>query len=74
MILRASVSQRLSVALSCIAFWTLLVLPDPSVMLQILLLAILALLACTEKLGSIMNTLVVERDWVGTGNSSEIVL
>ena len=28
------------------------------------LLALLALLACTEKLGSIANTLALERDWV----------
>lgn len=39
-------------------------LPDHSVLHQNFLLGVLALLACTEKLGSIMNILAVERDWV----------
>lgn len=44
--------------------WTLLVFPGASVLPKTLLLASLALLACIEKLGSIMTTLAVERDWV----------
>ena len=33
---------------------------------KIIMLALLALLACIEKLGSIMNTLAIERDWVSS--------
>lgn len=59
-----AVCQRISVALSCTGLWTLLVFPGISVVPKALLLVILALLACIEKLGSIMTTLAVERDWV----------
>lgn len=71
------VGQRLSVTLSCIIFWILFMLPDHSVLLQNFLLGVLALLACTEKLGSIMNILAVERDWVvviATAEGNEFAL
>lgn len=35
-------------------------------LVKIILLALLAVLACIEKLGSIMNTLAIERDWVSS--------
>ena len=59
-----SVSQRVSVALSCIALWALLVYPSMPMLPKVVLLAVVALLACIEKLVSLMNTLAVERDWV----------
>lgn len=37
-------------------------------MVNISLLATLAVLACIEKLGSIMNLISVERDWVRISN------
>ncbi|EXJ90517.1 hypothetical protein A1O1_03620 [Capronia coronata CBS 617.96] len=59
------IGQRLGVAASCLTFALLFkwkqTLPSLFVML---LLGILVLLACMEKLGSIMNTVAVERDWV----------
>lgn len=38
--------------------------PGMSILPKTILLIALAVLACTEKLASIMNTLAVERDWV----------
>ncbi|EIN12945.1 hypothetical protein PUNSTDRAFT_82439 [Punctularia strigosozonata HHB-11173 SS5] len=55
--------QRASTILSCLGF-LLLVSGLASAKLQIVLLIILAPLACVEKLCSIMNTVSVERDWV----------
>ncbi|OGM44240.1 putative iron-regulated transporter [Aspergillus bombycis] len=58
------VLQRVVVAASCVIFYLLAMgLPMLSAMDNILLVA-LALLACIEKLCSIMNLISVERDWV----------
>ena len=58
------VGQRMAVILSCLGFWALStsVLGFPS--LRPLLIALLAVLACGEKLCSIMNLIAIERDWV----------
>ena len=58
------VGQRGAVVLSCLGFWALSTdgLDFPSS--KPLLVAVLALLACVEKLCSIMNTIAIERDWV----------
>ncbi|KAF2101061.1 hypothetical protein NA57DRAFT_36305 [Rhizodiscina lignyota] len=58
------VIQRTVVAASCALFWLLEVskqLPD---YVQYLALSLLSLLACAEKLSSIMNLVSVEKDWV----------
>ena len=65
-VLRASIVwQRSAVVVSCIVFWVMLTqgkgLPDWSIYV---LLGINILLACVEKLCTIMNTVSVERDWV----------
>ena len=65
-IVRASIVwQRSAVVVSCIVFWVMLTqgkrLPDWSIHV---LLGINILLACVEKLCTIMNTVSVERDWV----------
>ena len=56
--------QRGAVILSCLGFWALSthVLDFPG--FRPVLIAMLALLACLEKLCSIMNTIAIERDWV----------
>ncbi|KAH0589696.1 hypothetical protein H2248_005419 [Termitomyces sp. 'cryptogamus'] len=58
------VMQRCAVAVSCIGFWILMkgILDTPG--LKVTILGILTFLACIEKLGSVMNTVAVERDWV----------
>ncbi|PFH49799.1 hypothetical protein AMATHDRAFT_146811 [Amanita thiersii Skay4041] len=58
------VLQRVSVALSCVVFWYMLADGSSTEYLKPYLLVLLALLACVEKLFSIMNTVSVERDWV----------
>ncbi|KAK6526477.1 hypothetical protein TWF694_005063 [Orbilia ellipsospora] len=58
------VSQRLVVAASCGIFYYLMVVPYYSSDLSKSLLAVLAFLACIEKLGSIMNLVSVEKDWI----------
>lgn len=63
-----SVLQRLAVATSCALFYLLLVKTPITQMVDIALLATLAVLACIEKLGSVMNLISVERDWVRTAN------
>ncbi|KAF6218049.1 hypothetical protein HO133_006461 [Letharia lupina] len=58
------VGQRGAVILSCLGFWALAtdILGIPG--FRPLLIAMLVLLACVEKLGSIMNIIAIERDWV----------
>ncbi|KAG6915290.1 hypothetical protein DXG01_012268 [Tephrocybe rancida] len=56
--------QRFAVALSCIGFWVLKKDLIASESVRIAVLTALALLACVEKLGSVMNTVAVEKDWV----------
>ena len=58
--------QRLAVAASCAIFYFLKVEIQMARGIQYSLLATLALLACMEKLCSIMNMVSVERDWVRT--------
>jgi iron-regulated transporter 1 len=58
------VSQRLSVAVSCVIFFVLGKVQALSRELRIGLLAVLILMACIEKLAAIMNLVSVERDWV----------
>lgn len=58
------VGQRGAVVISCLGFWALSTdtLDFPG--FRPLLIAILVLLACVEKLCSIMNFIAIERDWV----------
>ena len=58
------VGQRLAVVLSSLGFWALStgILDFPG--FETLLMAVLVILACVEKLCSIMNTIAIERDWV----------
>ncbi|KAL2396964.1 Solute carrier family 40 member 2 [Exophiala dermatitidis] len=59
------VSQRLGVAMSCLIFALLFRhKADLSPIFVTALLGLLVVLACFEKLGSITNTVSVERDWV----------
>jgi iron-regulated transporter 1 len=58
------VGQRLAVALSCAGFWYLATGLSSMWWLQYGLFVLLSLLACMEKLCSIMNLVAVERDWV----------
>jgi solute carrier family 40 (iron-regulated transporter), member 1 len=65
-VIRASIVwQRSAVVVSCILFWVMLTqkkrLPDWSVYA---LLGMNILLACVEKLCTIVNTVSLERDWV----------
>lgn len=65
MILPTIVLQRLVVAGSCVAFYILAVGLPLARGVETCLLVLLAVLACVEKLSSIMNMVSVERDWVG---------
>ena len=56
--------QRLVVAASCLIFYILTVFPRFENGGKTALLVLLAGLACCEKLGSIMNLVSVEKDWV----------
>jgi hypothetical protein len=60
-----AVMQRFAVAASCVGFGALLVDASMSLDVRFAVLAVLATLACVEKLGSVMNLVAVERDWVG---------
>jgi iron-regulated transporter 1 len=63
------VLQRVAVSLSCVmlGLWVLL---DVSTRIAIVLFSGLVVLACIEKVGSIANTVAVERDWVPIISSS----
>ena len=56
--------QRLAVAESCVIFNLLAIDVPMTWAVNISLLATLTLLACFEKLGSILNLVSVEKDWV----------
>ncbi|KAF2223150.1 Ferroporti-1 [Elsinoe ampelina] len=58
------VGQRVSVIVSCGLIYLLDRLRGPAGLTPWLLLAILSLLACVEKLSATMNTIAIERDWV----------
>ncbi|KFY06853.1 hypothetical protein V492_07688 [Pseudogymnoascus sp. VKM F-4246] len=64
LILPMIVLQRLVVAGSCIGFYILAVGLQLPYGAEMGLLVLLAMLACVEKLSSIMNMVAVERDWV----------
>lgn len=59
------VLQRLVVAASCAIFYVLAIGFSMTQVVNICLLATLTLLACIEKLCSILNMVSVEKDWVG---------
>ncbi|KAK7975626.1 pectate lyase E [Apiospora arundinis] len=58
------VGQRLAVAVSCVIFSLLTIRGPLYPQAKAGLLALLAFLACIEKLCSILNTISVEKDWV----------
>ncbi|PVI00807.1 hypothetical protein DM02DRAFT_707097 [Periconia macrospinosa] len=58
------IGQRLAVAASCGIFWILHEQKDLGTKLRTGLFALTIVLACVEKLCSIMNLVSVERDWV----------
>ncbi|KAH8179424.1 ferroportin1 (FPN1) domain-containing protein [Sarocladium implicatum] len=58
------VFQRLAVAVSCVLFYLLSLDFEVSLGLEIGALVLLTVLACSEKLSSIMNLVSVEKDWV----------
>ena len=58
------VAQRGVVVASCALFWALVHFDSLEGLVQYGLLAPLSLLACIEKLASVLNLVSVERDWV----------
>lgn len=56
------IGQRISVILSCLLFAVMAMVEYES--LKIGLLSVLCILACVEKVYSVMNLIAVERDWV----------
>ena len=58
------VYQRAAVALSCAILYLMSRFEDLGLVIKYALLALLAVVACVEKLCSIMNLVAVERDWV----------
>lgn len=61
---RSIVGQRVAVILSCPGFWILGKASSLANGSGQILFSIMAVLACVEKLHSIMNLIAVERDWV----------
>lgn len=59
-----SVLQRLAVAASCVIFYFLAVGVKTTRTGNVSLLVTLALLACIEKICSVLNMISVDRDWV----------
>lgn len=58
------VGQRVAVGASCGIFWTLYKRDELRSKLKMTFFVVLVLLACIEKLCSVMNLIAVERDWV----------
>jgi len=58
------VVQRIAVACSCVLFWFLSQGWLREGIFRIVALVLLAVLACFEKVSSIMNLICVEKDWV----------
>ncbi len=58
------VLQRLVVAASCVIFYILAIGIPVTRAVNIVLLATLTVLACVEKLCSVLNMVSVEKDWV----------
>ncbi|OCK90509.1 uncharacterized protein K441DRAFT_689486 [Cenococcum geophilum 1.58] len=65
-------SQRLAVAASCVAFWFLASGWSIPRGLQWGLFTMLTVLACIEKLASVMNLVSVEKDWVRFAQSLDL--
>ena len=61
--------QRITVTVSCVVFFLLSSGWGKEMDLQYASLAVLAALACIEKLCAVMNMVSVERDWVCTLHS-----
>ena len=59
-----TVLQRIAVALSCILFWVPFAAKVESLPFKLFVLSCVTALACAEKLGSVMNLVSIERDWV----------
>ena len=70
------VLQRIAVGTSCVFFFLLSKGIIHGASLRNATLALLALISCFEKLGSIMNTVSVERDWVVViaGNDGDLLI
>ncbi|KMU79104.1 hypothetical protein CISG_07270 [Coccidioides immitis RMSCC 3703] len=64
------VLQRIAVAASCVVFWILATEEISGGASKSWLLVLLTVLACVEKLCSIMNLISVERDWVAHRNGT----
>lgn len=58
------VVQRVTVAASCVIFYLLCLGSSSSTGVEAGMLVVLAVLACFEKLASILNFVAVEKDWV----------
>lgn len=58
------VCQRVAVAGSCLLLWLMAAGFTQEQTLKMVLLGVLSLIACVEKLSSMLNLLSVERDWV----------
>ena len=58
------VGQRLAVGISCGIFWALLVKTELEGKLKTGLFTVIVILACAEKVCSVMNLVSVERDWI----------
>lgn len=56
--------QRLAVGVSCGIFWILYERKEVGFKLKVSLFVVNGLLACVEKLCSVMNLISIERDWV----------
>ena len=58
------IGQRLAVISSCLGLWLLSFVSSPKTAASLVLFGIMTILACVEKLCSIMNLIAIERDWV----------
>lgn len=56
--------QRVAVAISCVLFYVLSLDFQVGQGFELAALVLLTVLACSEKLSSIMNLVSVEKDWV----------
>ena len=60
----ALVGQRVATAVSCLLLLAMTLIDILPTWAAVSSLATLSLLACVEKLNSVMNTISLERDWV----------
>jgi len=61
---RSIIGQRTAVLLSCPGFWILGIVSTPVQLINYMVFGLMAVLACVEKLCSVMNLIAIERDWV----------